>query len=421
MSTLTKPVFAFLFSFVSVVALCAQDAPPDTSQAADAAQQERIVDHRPTGYFFKRELHPFTWFDNGLFRQMYGLGSGPMAKKIMELRGRPPGPIKFGLAGAGPDSGFGPVITPHHTFFGHLLSVQTPLLYTYKGYQAYEVNLRVPAADTYFFVDARYRDRPADKFFGIGNDTPLGNETFFKAVHREADAGFSAAINKNTRATISLAFDKVGISNPSYGDSAQTFFTASEVPGLFTGATMRRATLSVAHDNQDDPSRATRGGTELAAVGLHQSVDSTNFAYWKYHVELQHYFSLSEDRRKVIAVRAMAETNQVQGGSQVPFFDMPYIGSWETLRGFESYRYWDTSALALGVEYRYRIWRALDWGLFVDRGQVAPQPGDFAWSQLHTGYGVPLFVFPTPKLPITVDLGRSNEKLRLYINFNPSF
>jgi hypothetical protein len=77
--------------------------------------------------------------------------------------------------------------------------------------------------------------------------------------------------------------------------------------------------------------------------------------------------------------------------------------------------------VAIGLEYRYRIWRALDWGLFVDRGQVAPQPGDFAWNQLHTGYGVRLFVFPAPKLPITVDLGRSNEKLRLYVNFNPSF
>src|SRR5262245_18136572 len=218
MRTLTKLVVAFTFSLVPVAPLCAQDAPPEISQPADTAQQgERIVDHRPTGYFFKRALHPFTWIDDGVFRPAYGLGTGSVGQKIMEMRGRPPGPIKFGIAGAGPDSGFGPVITPHHTFFGHLLSVQTPLLYTYKWFSAYEVNLRMPAADTYFFVNARYRDRPSDKFFGIGNNTPLGDETFFKAVHREADAGFSAAINKNTRATIGLAFDKVGISNPNFG------------------------------------------------------------------------------------------------------------------------------------------------------------------------------------------------------------
>src|SRR5262245_51235490 len=127
MHTLTKLVFVVTFSLVSIAPVCAQDAPLETSQPADTAQQEeRIVDHRPTGYFFKRALHPFTWIDEGVFRPAYGLGTGSMAKKIMDLRGRPPGPIKFGVAGAGPDSGFGPVITPHHTFFGHLLSVPTP-------------------------------------------------------------------------------------------------------------------------------------------------------------------------------------------------------------------------------------------------------------------------------------------------------
>jgi hypothetical protein len=117
----------------------------------------------------------------------------------------------------------------------------------------------------------------------------------------------------------------------------------------------------------------------------------------------------------------MAETNQEKGGSSVPFFDLPYIGSWKTMRGFEDYRYRDKSALALGLEYRYRIWRALEWAWFVDRGQVAPEPGDFAWNRFHTGYGTRLIMLPTPKFPIGVDIGRSNEKWRLYINFNPSF
>jgi len=422
MHILTKLVFAVSFSLVSFAPLCAQDVPPETSQPADTAQQgERIVDHRPTGYFLKRALHPFTWIDDGVFRPAYGLGTGSLADKIMEFRGRPPGPVKFGVGGAGPDSGFGPVITPHHTFFGHALDVQIPLLYTYKGYQDYEINLRMPAATSYFFVNARYLDRPEDKFFGIGNDTPLGNETFVQTVRREADAGYSAGINKHLRANIGIGFEWVGVTKPAFGDSAQSFFAPGEVPGLFTGASLRSITLSIDHDTQDDPHRATRGGMESAEAGLYESIGSGDFAFWKYRLNIQRYFSISRDQRKVIAFRGMFETNQKKGGSQVPFFEMPYVGSWETLRGFESYRYRDNSAVAIGLEYRYRIWRDLDWGLFVDRGQVAPQPGDFAWNQLHTGYGVRLFVFPAPKLPLTVDLGRSNEKLRLYVNFNPSF
>jgi outer membrane protein assembly factor BamA len=150
-------------------------------------------------------------------------------------------------------------------------------------------------------------------------------------------------------------------------------------------------------------------------------VSHGDFAYWKYHLEFQRFFAVSEDRRSVISVRGMAETNQEKGGSLVPFFDMPWLGSWRTLRGFENYRYRDKSALAVGIEYRYRIWRALDWGFFVDNGQVGPEPGDFSWSGFHTGYGTRFMMLPTPRSAITVDLGRSNEQWRMYINFNPTF
>jgi Omp85 superfamily domain len=366
----------------------------------------------------KRGLHPFTWVDVGLFRPMYRLGTGPLASK---LRGSS-GPIKVGVGGAGPGSGFGPVVTPlHRTFFDHAIEIETPLLYTYKNYQQYEINMRVPVEKSYFFLDGRYRSRPQDKFFGLGNDTPLSNESYFKTIQREIEAGFSGRINENLKAMIGVGFEKVGVTETEFGKPAQLIFTEGQVPGLFTGATMRAETLTLDHNTQDELHNATRGGRELLEVGFHESVGASDFAFWKYRLELQRYFSLSQDRRKVIAVRAMAETNQEKDGSQVPFFDMPYLGSWRTLRGFEDYRYRDKSALAVGLEYRYRIWRALDWGFFLDQGQVAPEPGDFSWGGFHTGYGTRLIMLPNPKLPISVDLGRSNEKWRLYVNFNPTF
>jgi hypothetical protein len=91
------------------------------------------------------------------------------------------------------------------------------------------------------------------------------------------------------------------------------------------------------------------------------------------------------------------------------------------LRGFENFRFRDKSALALTLEYRYRIWRLMDWGLFVDEGQVAPQLGDMAWNRFHTGYGARIFLWPKPNLPISFDYGRSNETWRFYINVNKAF
>jgi len=123
----------------------------------------------------------------------------------------------------------------------------------------------------------------------------------------------------------------------------------------------------------------------------------------------------------MIAVRGLAETNLTPHGRQVPFFDMPFLGSDSTLRGFDNFRFRDKSALALSLEYRYRIWPSLDWGFFVDEGQVAPQFGDMALKQFHTGYGARLFVWPKSSLPISVDFGRSRETWRLFINLNTSF
>ena len=63
----------------------------------------------------------------------------------------------------------------------------------------------------------------------------------------------------------------------------------------------------------------------------------------------------------------------------------------------------------------------VDLELFVDEGQVAPQLGDLALKQFHTGYGVRFFVWPKPNLPISFDYGRSRETWRFYINFNTDF
>src|SRR6267142_954455 len=413
---LLKLVFWLTLGVMAVPALEAQDPPPDISQTADPAQQgARIVEGRPAGYFIKRTMHPFTWVDAGVLRPTYHLAYSLLVDKSS----RSPQRIRVGFGGAGPDSGFGPVVALHQTFFGRTIEIETPLLYTYKHYQAYQFNLRVPAGSSYLFAGSAYRSRPEDTFFGIGNDSSRDNKSSYKTVHREAAVGFSAQINKTLRSTVRLGFQKVGVTAPQSGESAQQVFAASDVPALFTGASMRLASVSIEHNTKDDQHRATRGGLEFAEAGLHEAVGKGDFAYWKYRLLFQRFFSVSGDGNKVIVVRGMAETNQEKGGSQVPFFDMPVIGTWATLRGFENYRFRDKSALSLGLEYRYRIWSAFDWGFFVDRGQVAPEPGDFGWRRFHTGYGARLIMVPTAKLPVTLDVGPSKEGWRVYVNLNP--
>jgi hypothetical protein len=411
---------------LSAPRLRAQEPPPTPPQIDNPDQQDqRIVNGRPGGYFFKRALHPLTWVDVGVLRPAYRTTERDIVPRLTLLK---PGPIMIGIGGAGAGSGFGPLVTPLHAkLFGGRLEIETPLLITYKHYEVYQFNVRAPVAEdgplgvTKVYVTGAYRSRREDKFFGIGNNSRLDNESFFRTVHREAAVGLSSEINKHLTSRIQLGYENVGVTEPNTPQSTQRLFSESDVPGLFTGASLRSTSLLIDHDTKDDEHRATQGGVESAAVSLKEGIGKGDFAYWKYSLDFQRFFPLSQDHRKVIAIRGMAETNQEKGGSRVPFFDMPALGTWGTLRGFENYRFRDKSALAFGLEYRYRIWRALDWGLFVDRGQVAPEPGDFAWNRFHTGYGARLIMLPKPKIPITADIGHSNEKWRMYINFNPRF
>ncbi len=388
----------------------------------------RIVEGRPPLYSFKRNLHPLTWVELGmkpLFRlqdneRINRLATAPASDKRAG--------VKFGVDGTSPGSGLGPVVTFFHKdLFGKGIEVEAPLVYTYNRYELYRLNAKVPLAkETFvdrltFDLGTAYRTQANDEMFPIGNESPLSAESHIRTVSREASAGFTVNLNKEWKAGLHETYRSIGVSHPLKGTSAQTELHDFPIPGLFSGGHIRSTILSIDHDDRDDQTLPSTGGLQHFEAGMNDDVSSRGWAYWKYRIDVQRFFKLTADRRTVIALRGLAETNQRKSGGDIPWFEMPSLGAWETLRGFENYRFRDASALSLTAEYRYRIWRAMDWGFFLDEGQVARQPGDFGFDRFHTGYGVRLFVFPKPQFPISIDLAHSLEKWRLYVNFNTRF
>jgi len=334
--------------------------------------------------------------------------------------------VKFGVSGLGTGSGLGPQITLfHRDVLGRGIEVELPLLYTYSQYQMYGFTSRVPLIGKTvekglsFDVGTSYVSRAKDDFYGIGNDSP-DDKTEFRTVTRQALAGFSARWNDDWSAGVHAVYRSVGVTKPTSGTSTQSQFDSTTVPGLF-GATLRSVGFSISRDTETRAKHAFKGGSDLLEISFNDSVGSEPFQYWRYHLDSQHFFWLTSDGRKVIAARGLLETNVPTSGHEVPFFDMPFVGSNDTLRGFNNFRFRDSSALSLTLEYRYRIWPQMDWGFFVDEGQVAPHVGDFGFNQFHTGYGVRLFVWPTPNLPIAFDVAHSNEAWRFYVNINTKF
>jgi outer membrane protein assembly factor BamA len=266
-----------------------------------------------------------------------------------------------------------------------------------------------------------YHSRPSVNFFGLGNDSLVGNKSEVRTVNREVAVGLAAQLTENWKAGLYTGYRNVGVTHSRSDPSTQLVSWDHEIPGLYTGALVRSALFTIERNTKDKQHLGSRGGIQHAEISLHEGVDQGDFSYWKYSFAFQQFFPISEDGRKVVAIRGTAETNQEKGGSQIPFFDLATLGSSSTIRGFQSFRFHDKSALSLGVEYRYRIWTFFDWAVFLDQGQVAPEPGDFGLDRFHTGYGIRFIARATPQRAVTIDVGRSSEGFKLYIDFTPAF
>ena len=411
----------------------AQEPPAEPAAQEPSAQETppaRIVEGRPALYSVKRAIHPLTWLEAATEPLFRSAENG----RIHNLAMRKPDPdkgsgVRFGIGAAGTSSGLGPLVTFFHKdLLGHRIDVEVPLLYTYSRYELYQFKASVPLLTESTFVDrlsfdigSAYSSRTRDDFFGIGNDTPQRDEAQFRTVSRQATAGLTAKLSDAWSSGLHAGYRNVGVTKPLVGQSAQDRFDSVSTPGLFSGATLRSLAFALVRNTETKDQYQFKGSRDELEVSFNDSAGKGNFTYWKYRLDLEHFFPLTSDGRKVIAARGLVETNHANAGSNVPFFDMPALGSFSTLRGFENFRFRDKSAMAAGIEYRYRIWPAMDWGLFLDEGQVAPQLGNLSLNRFHTGYGVRLFVWPKHDLPISFDYGRSKETWRLYINLNTTF
>jgi hypothetical protein len=403
-------------------------APADQSAVQEQQEPERIVEGRPRLYTVKRFLHPVSWLEGGvrpLLRVMGNMGEGDTSS---EQKAAPEAGVKFSLRGLGGGSGFGPEVKPfHNNLFNRGIEVELPMMVTYKLYQSFGFRGNYPLVSggavkrIGLELTTGYTSRPSDNFFGIGNDTSQESQTRYRSVSRDVAVAIDARINDVWAARVETGYRSVGITSPRNFKSAMDEFRDEEIPGLLTGARFISTSASIQRNTKNDPRFPSAGGIQRIEASVNEGDDRSDFSYWRFRYDMQQFFSLSSDRRKVIALKVGLETNQEKGGSSVPFFDFPIIGSRGTVRGFESRRFADKSALNFSAEYRYRIWRHLDWALFVDQGQVAPEIGDFGLSRFHTGYGMRFVARPPGNRGVSIEVGRSNEAWRLYLNFSQDF
>ena len=169
-------------------------------------------------------------------------------------------------------------------------------------------------------------------------------------------------------------------------------------------------------------SRVVDGNRIIPGVDWHHSIDDTDYHYVNYKVELNHFLNvplLPETRR--IGLRALLERAEPISGEGVPFFEHPYLGGSDDLRGYRARRLQDRGALLLTAEYRYPIWDFADVTLFVDQGQVFKDFEDIAYNRFRTDAGFGFHLVTGGGLAFRSEFAFSKSTSRFIISISPTF
>ncbi len=274
----------------------------------------------------------------------------------------------------------------------------------------------------FFDAGAYYRVRTQDDFFGLGNNSRVGERTTYMLQTREVLFGPRFEVTPGLRLGTEFGYRGTNVfdgKNPFFPVITKRF-ARDQIPGLLDGAREWIAGAELVYDGRDVPGRPKRGGYHRFAASWHQSADSNDFGYWRYELEVQRYIPLWSDNRD-LALRFLGISDQRRGGSTVPFFEQVILGGSSTMRGFREFRFYDLNGTLMSAEYRYNLNPFIDVLAFVEGGEVARHLSDLSWSGLHPGYGAGFRFLSAKSTPFKIVFGRSKEGTRVYFSLGATF
>jgi hypothetical protein len=201
--------------------------------------------------------------------------------------------------------------------------------------------------------------------------------------------------------------------------SVETVFTPATLPGLGATVDYVHSQGTVGFDWRTAPGYSRRGG--FYGVTFHDYNDRDKaFGFQQMDYEaVQHLPILRE--AWVLSFHALARTTSTKSNQQIPFFMLPRLGSGETLRGFNSFRFRDRNSLLLQGEWRIMVNRYMDLALFYDTGKVAAHTSDLDLNGLKNDYGIGFRLHTPFNTPFRFEVARSNEGTRLVFGTSAAF
>lgn len=267
----------------------------------------------------------------------------------------------------------------------------------------------------------KYADFTQINFFGIGNETLKSDFTDFRLKY--LDAGGFAALRPSPSVTITgragvMRHVAIGSGTSTLHRSIESRFTDDTAPGLILQPNYLHADVAVEADTRNVPGYPSSGGRYRVSLAAFQDRDFGRYSFRRIEAEASQYVPLSD--RFVLAARGRMDVSQTSAGQQVPFYLLPALGSGQSLRGYEDYRFRDRDLVLASAECRWHAARAMDAAVFYDAGAVAPTVAQtMSGRRLRTDYGVGVRLHTKRYQLARLDVARSREGLQTIVSFTP--
>ena len=327
------------------------------------------------------------------------------------------------------------------------------MLTSTKFYRRFEGEAYIPkigSDNTHASIWFNYLYRSRDNFFNLGPRSPETPETNFAVDERsynftlyhdffekKLQAGVYARV-ANTNAFRGENNDDIPLDTLFSGRPNVTPVTRW-LPGLNVNAKIFSYGVFLEADGRNNEKGLTKGYYGYyrltSADGLKNDFFD-DFGWTEIESDSRVYIPIFSNATS-LALRAYTDNKDPKRGSQIPFYEQPFLGGRSHGRGFANFRFRANNLVLFSVEPRQTVWkqkdtRGLDVFVFGDFGQVWGDNRSRTNAQIlandtadsrnwRTGVGGGFQYRWNKSVAVRLDWARTNETSRIYFSLSRGF
>jgi hypothetical protein len=273
-----------------------------------------------------------------------------------------------------------------------------------------------------FHLRADYDFKPNRRFYGIGNETPKTDLSYFLLATTTVDATLLLGGSPLRQLRIVTGLSSL---SPGTGYNGQPLldevFPPASAP--YAHQTTQEFWYGVAGDlaRLDDARDPSLGAHLRADLRRVQGVRSSDPDYDEWRAEGRVYLPVFAKRR-VVAVRGVyAGVDPAGGATTLPFYRLPRSEGINQFAGYSSERFRDRQLVLARFEYRWFIINRLSALGLYELGEVAPRAGAFTLTGAHVSYGGGVRLGLSDRSVFRFELADSDEGLHAVFALGSDF